>query len=81
MNVGSAEEICIRQLAEFVAETVGYRGNIVWDTSKPNGQPRRHVDVSRAEELFGFRAATPLRQGLKQTVDWYLQHAREKAHM
>jgi GDP-L-fucose synthase len=81
VNLGSAEEISIRELAELVAETVGYGGDIVWDTSRPNGQPRRRLDVSRAEELFGFRAATSLRQGLQQTVDWYLQHAREKARV
>jgi GDP-L-fucose synthase len=81
VNLGSGEEISIRELAELVAETVGYRGDIVWDTSRPNGQPRRRLDVSGAEELFGFRAATSLRQGLQQTVDWYLQHAREKARV
>jgi nucleoside-diphosphate-sugar epimerase len=81
VNLGSGEEISIRQLAEVVAETVGFRGDIVWDRSKPNGQPRRHLDVSRADELFGFRAATSLRQGLRLTVDWYLESTREKAHV
>ena len=81
VNLGSAEEISIRELAALVAETVGYTGEIVWDTSKPNGQPRRRLDVSRAEELFGFRAATTLRQGLQQTAAWYLRHARESARV
>ena len=54
---------------------VGFEGEIVWDTSKPNGQPRRQLDVSRAEELFGFRAATPLRDGLERTIAWYRSSA------
>ena len=81
VNLGSAEEISIRELAALVAETVGYSGEIVWDTSKPNGQPRRRLDVSRAEELFGFRAATALRQGLERTASWYLRHAQESARV
>ena len=56
---------------ELVAELTGYQGEIVWDTSKPNGQPRRQLDVSRAERLFGFRAATGLREGIERTVAWY----------
>jgi GDP-L-fucose synthase len=71
VNLGSGEEISIRDLAELVADVVGFEGEMVWDTSRPNGQPRRHLDVSRAEELFGFRAKTPLREGLEQTVAWY----------
>jgi GDP-L-fucose synthase len=81
VNLGSAEEFSIRDLAQLVADAVGYTGEIVWDTSKPNGQPRRRLDVSRAEELFGFRAATTLRQGLDQTAAWYLQHSREAARV
>jgi GDP-L-fucose synthase len=71
VNVGTGEEISIRELAGLVAEATGFDGEIVWDTSKPNGQPRRRLDVSRAEELFGFRARTPLRDGLERTVAWY----------
>jgi GDP-L-fucose synthase len=71
VNLGSGEEIAIRDLAALVAEVTGYEGDIVWDTSKPNGQPRRQLDTSRAEQLFGFRARTPLREGLDQTVAWY----------
>ena len=63
VNLGTGEEISIRDLAELVAELTAFEGEIVWDTSKPNGQPRRQLDVSRAEELFGFRARTPLREG------------------
>jgi GDP-L-fucose synthase len=75
VNLGTGEEISIRELAELVADVIGFEGEIVWDTSRPNGQPRRHLDVSRAEELFGFRAKTPLREGLEKTVAWY-RHAR-----
>jgi GDP-L-fucose synthase len=71
VNLGTGEEISIRDLAELVAELTGYEGEIVWDTAKPNGQPRRNLDVSRAEELFGFRAKTSLRDGIARTVAWY----------
>src|SRR5260221_506166 len=71
VNLGTGEEIAIRDLAELIAELTGLDGEIVWDAPKPNGQPRRKLDVSRAEELFGFRAHTSLRDGLEQTVAWY----------
>jgi GDP-L-fucose synthase len=71
VNVGTGEEPSIRDLAELVAEATGYEGEIVWDTSKPNGQPRRRLDTSRAAERFGFRARTPLREGIARTVAWY----------
>lgn len=71
VNLGTGEEISIRELAELVAEATGYAGEIVWDTTKPSGQPRRKLDTSRAEELFGFRARTRLRDGLTRTVEWY----------
>ena len=74
-NLGSGEEIAIRDLAELVAEICEYDGEIVWDPSKPNGQPRRQLDVSRAEALFGFRAQTPLAEGLERTVAWYAASA------
>jgi GDP-L-fucose synthase len=79
VNLGTGEEISIRDLAGLVAEFTGYEGEIVWDTSKPNGQPRRKLDVSRAEELFGFRAPTPFREGLRRTVAWYLDQAPSPA--
>jgi GDP-L-fucose synthase len=75
VNLGTGEEIAIRDLAELVAELTGYEGEIVWDTSKPNGQPRRQLDVSRAENLFGFRARTGLREGIERTVVWYRAEA------
>ena len=71
VNLGSGDEISIRDLAELVAELTGFEGEIVWDESKPNGQPRRQLDVSKAERLFGFRARTPLRDGLDRTIAWY----------
>jgi GDP-L-fucose synthase len=75
VNLGTSEEISIRDLAELVGELTGFEGEIVWDTSKPNGQPRRRLDVSRAEQLFGFRARTPLRIGIERTVAWYRAEA------
>ena len=70
-NLGAGKEISIRELAELIAELTGYEGSIAWDTSKPNGQPRRSVDASRARELFGFEASTELRDGIERTVAWY----------
>ena len=77
VNLGTGQEISIRELAELLAELTGFEGEIVWDTTKPNGQPRRQLDVSRAEELFGFRATTRLREGLERTIAWY--RSREPA--
>ena len=71
VNLGTGEEISIRDLAELIGELTGYDGEIVWDTSKPNGQPRRKLDVTRAEQLFGFHARTSLRAGLAKTIEWY----------
>ncbi|HLY95058.1 MAG TPA: GDP-L-fucose synthase [Gaiellaceae bacterium] len=71
VNLGTSEEISIRELAELIAELSDFAGDIVWDTTQPNGQPRRRLDVSRAEQLFGFRARTSLRDGLERTIAWY----------
>jgi GDP-L-fucose synthase len=71
VNLGAGREISIRELAELIADVTGYRGRITWDTEKPNGQPRRSVDASRARELFGFEAQMPLREGIERTVAWY----------
>lgn len=71
VNLGSGMEISIRDLAETIARLTGFTGDIVWDTSKPNGQPRRCLDVSRAERYFGFRAKMPFEEGLKRTIEWY----------
>jgi GDP-L-fucose synthase len=70
VNLGSGRETSMRELIALVAELTGFGGEIVWDRSKPNGQPRRCLDVSRAAS-FGFAATTPLREGLQQTVEWY----------
>jgi GDP-L-fucose synthase len=71
VNLGSSFEISIKELAEIIKEVVGYEGEIVWDKSKPDGQPRRKLDVSRAKALFGFEAKTDFISGLKKTVEWY----------
>ena len=76
VNLGTGVEISIRELAETIAELTGFEGSITWDTSMPNGQPRRALDASRAEAAFGFRAQTPLRDGLEQTIAWY----RDQVH-
>ena len=71
VNLGTGQEISIRELAELVADVTGFEGRIEWDTSMPNGQPRRGLDASRAREAFGWEARTPLREGLERTVAWY----------
>jgi GDP-L-fucose synthase len=71
VNLGTGSEISIRELAELLADLTGFDGEIRWDTTKPNGQPRRRLDTSRAARLFGFRAATSLREGLERTISWY----------
>jgi GDP-L-fucose synthase len=75
VNLGTGVETTIRETAELVAELVGFTGRIVWDESMPNGQPRRSLDASRAKELFGFEARTPLREGLERTIAWYRAQA------
>ena len=76
VNLGTGEEIAISDLAELVREATGYGGAIAWDTSKPGGQPRRRLDTSRAEALFGFRARVSLREGIARTVDWFRTEGR-----
>jgi len=76
VNVGAGFEISIRDLTEKIAELVGFCGQIVWDTSQPNGQPRRCVDTTRAEEEFGFKATVSLEDGLRRTVGWYTTRIR-----
>jgi GDP-L-fucose synthase len=75
VNLGTGVETSIRELADLVAELTGFEGEIVWDESMPNGQPRRSLDSSRARDLFGFEARTPLREGLERTITWYREHA------
>ena len=71
VNLGASREISIRELAKLIADVTGFEGSITWDTTKPNGQPRRSVDGTRARELFGFEGRTPLREGIERTVAWY----------
>ena len=72
VNLGAGMEITIRDLVDLIAELTGFEGEIVWDTSKPDGQPRRMLDVSVAEREFGFRATVEFREGLKKTIEWYV---------
>jgi GDP-L-fucose synthase len=72
VNLGAGFEISMRDLARLIADKVGYRAEVVWDTSRPNGQPRRMLDVSRAAERFGFKAQVSFEDGLARTIDWYL---------
>ncbi|MCI0339686.1 MAG: GDP-L-fucose synthase [Planctomycetales bacterium] len=71
VNLGSGREISIRELTETIARETGFQGRIEWDTTKPNGQPRRCLDVTRAEREFGFKARTPFLEGLQKTIAWY----------
>ena len=77
VNLGSGNEISIKDLAHMIVEMTGFEGSLIWDTSKPNGQPRRALDVSRADKYFGFRAQVPFQEGLRRTIEWYKEH-REK---
>ena len=77
VNLGSGQEISIRDLAELIARLTDYEGEIEWDTSKPNGQPRRLLDVSRAQDYFGFSAQTDFETGLRATIDWFREHREE----
>jgi GDP-L-fucose synthase len=76
VNLGAGFEIKIKDLVELIAELTGFKGEIVWDTTKPDGQPRRCLDVSRAEKEFGFRAKTDFREGLKKTIEWYSKNKK-----
>ncbi|MDJ0744012.1 MAG: GDP-L-fucose synthase [Xenococcaceae cyanobacterium MO_167.B27] len=75
VNLGTNDEISIRNLVELICELMEFEGEIVWETDKPNGQPRRCLDTNRAKEKFGFVAKTDFRQGLKNTIDWYRNNA------
>lgn len=71
VNLGSGFEISIKDLAELIAKLMNFEGKIIWDTSKPDGQPKRKLDTSRAEKEFGFRAKTNFKEGLRKTIEWY----------
>jgi GDP-L-fucose synthase len=72
VNLGSAFEISIKDLVEMIRQGTGFTGHVMWDVSKPNGQPRRKLDTSKAEQWFGFKAMTPFKDGLRRTVRWYV---------
>src|SRR5688572_17478726 len=78
VNIGSGGEISIRDLVELIKDAVGYKGDVVWDRSKPDGQPRRMLDTSRAVEEFGWRAKTSFTAGLRKTIDWYQAHSKSQ---
>ena len=74
VNIGSCMEISIKDLVELISELTGFKGEIIWDTEKPDGQPRRCLDVSAAEKGFGFKAEVPFREGLEKTIEWYKEN-------
>jgi GDP-L-fucose synthase len=76
VNIGSGQEISIKHLAEMIAHLTGYDGRLVWDTTKPNGQPRRGLDTSRAAEYFSWRARVPFEEGLRRTIAWYRENRK-----
>lgn len=78
VNLGAGFESSIKNLVELIAELAEFKGRIEWDTSKPDGQPRRCLDVSRAKEEFGFEAKTDFRKGLKKTIEWYKEFRKQK---
>jgi GDP-L-fucose synthase len=72
VNLGAGFEISIKDLVRLIAELTGYRGKIIWDKTKPGGQPRRMLDVTKAEKEFGFKAKTKFEEGLRRTIEWYI---------
>jgi GDP-L-fucose synthase len=75
VNIGAGFEVSIKELVGLIAELTGFQGRVVWDTTKPNGQPRRCLDTTRAQEAFGFRSKTEFREGLRRTIDWYVDRS------
>jgi len=78
INIGAGFEISIKELVELIAKLTAFKGEILWDASKPDGQPRRKLDISRAEQEFGFRAKTSFEEGLRKTIDWHLSTKQTK---
>ena len=77
INLGTGREIRIRDLTTLIAGLVGFKGTIEWDASMPDGQPRRCLDTTRAQQLLGWRAATTLEEGLRRTIEWYRSEGHE----
>ena len=71
INIGAGFEIPIKDLIDLIAKLTGFTGEILWDTTKPDGQPRRMLDTEKAKKEFDFKASTPFKEGLKETIDWY----------
>ena len=78
VNIGAGFEISVKELVELIAELTGFHGRIVWDPTKPDGQPRRMLDTSRAWKEFGFKSRTDFREGLKKTISWYKEKVRNR---
>jgi len=76
VNLGAGMEISIRDLTIRIAELSGFHGELIWDSTKPDGQPRRSLDITKAEALFGFRAKVPFDDGLRDTIEWFRQHSQ-----
>jgi GDP-L-fucose synthase len=76
VNLGTHFEITIKDLVELIVKLTGFEGELRWDASKPDGQPRRCLDTTRAKELFGWSAQVGFEQGLRNTIDWYREHGR-----
>ena len=74
VNLGSGQEISIKDLVLTIAHLTGFSGDLIWDTSKPNGQPRRVLDITRARQYFGFKSRTDFEDGLRKTIEWFRQH-------
>jgi GDP-L-fucose synthase len=77
MNIGAGREVSIHELVTTICRLLGFEGRVVWDTSKPDGQPRRMLDTTRAEATCGFKAAMPIEEGLARTIEWYRRHAAQ----
>ncbi len=77
VNIGSGFEITIKKLVDLIVELTGFKGRVIWDSTKPDGQPRRMLDTSKAEREFGFKASTSFEDGLKVTIDWYARHRKQ----
>jgi GDP-L-fucose synthase len=79
VNLGAGFEISIKDLVNLIAKLTGFGGKIIWDSAKPDGQPRRILEVTKAEKEFGFKAKTDLEQGLKKTIAWYISNQKTKS--
>jgi len=77
VNIGAGIEISIRELVELIVKLTGFKGKLVWDATKPDGQPRRMLDTTRAEQRFGFKSSTPFEVGLEKTIEWYRAHRQQ----